>query len=120
AQADAAVEHLVAELRGVREVLEQRLADSAAETRARMHAAFAEAGERMASLSDRITDNERFAARVSEQLRAQIVDAEDGAQTALEETANALRAADAALSADISRAAQAQAAALETARAGLA
>jgi hypothetical protein len=120
AQADAAVEHLINELRGVREVLEQRLTDSAAETRARMHAAFAEAGERMAGMSDRITENERFTARVTEQLRAQLVDVEDGAQTALEETANTLRAADAALAADISRTAREQHAALENARAGLA
>lgn len=108
AQADAAVEHLVSELRGVREALEQRVAESAAETRARMHAAFADAAERLGALSDRVTENERFTARVTDQLRAQIVDVEDGAQTALDDAVSVLRDADAE-----------QQAALETTRATL-
>lgn len=116
-QADAAVAHLIEELRGVREAMDDRLSQSAAETRAHMHVAFSEAADRMSSLTDRVVENERFTARVTEQLRAQIADVEDGAQTALEETAHALRAADSALAADISRAAQESYAALENTRA---
>lgn len=116
-QADAAVSHLIEELRGVREAMDERLSQSAAETRARMHVAFSEAADRMGSLTERVIENERFTARVTEQLRAQIADAEDGAQTALEETAHALRAADSALAADISRAAQENHAAIENTRA---
>jgi hypothetical protein len=116
-QADAAVSHLIEELRAVREAMDDRLSQSAAETRARMHVAFSEAADRMSSLTDRVVENERFTARVTEQLRAQIADVEDGAQSALEETAYALRAADSALAADISRAAQENYAALENTRA---
>jgi hypothetical protein len=86
-QADAAVAHLVSELRGLRASLEHRLEESAEETRGRMHAAFADAADRMAALASRVTDNERFVSRTAEQLRAQMTDVEDGAQVALEETA---------------------------------
>jgi hypothetical protein len=105
-QADAAVAHLIVELRGVRESLEASVAEGVEETRARVHAAFADAAERMGALSDRVVENERFATRAAEQLRAQIVDVEDGAQIALEETAEQLRQVDAALSAELLRAQQ--------------
>jgi hypothetical protein len=115
-QADAAVAHLIAELRGVREAIDHRMEQSAADTRARMHAAFADAADRLGQLSERVTDNERFTNRITDQLRAQIVDVEDGAQTALEETAAALRNADAVIAADLSRATLEQHAALENTR----
>jgi hypothetical protein len=102
-QADAAAAHLIAELRGLRESIDDRLAQNAADARNRMHAAFAEAGDRLAALSDRITDSERHHTLTVEQTRREISNIEDGAQTALEETANALRHADASLAADITR-----------------
>ncbi|HET9231447.1 MAG TPA: hypothetical protein VFO00_09170 [Vitreimonas sp.] len=119
-QADAAVAHLVSELRGLRASLEHRLEESAEETRGRMHEAFADAADRMAALASRVADNERFVSRTAEQLRAQMTDVEDGAQVALEETAHMLRAADAALAADLTRASQEHFAALETTRSDLA
>ena len=119
-QADAAVAHLVNELRGLRASLENRLEESTEETRGRMHAAFADAADRMAALASRVTDNERFVSRTAEQLRAQMTDVEDGAQVALEETALVLRAADAALASDLARASQEHYAALEATRSDLA
>jgi hypothetical protein len=119
-QADAAVAHLVMELRGLRASIEHRLEESAEETRGRMHAAFADAADRMAALAVRVTDNERFVSRTAEQLRAQMTDVEDGAQVALEETAQTLRAADAALAANLARASQEHYAALEATRSDLA
>jgi len=116
AEADAAIAHLVAEFRHAREVLDARLDESAAETRARMHAAFADAAERLGALAERVVDNENQAARTTENLRAQILDAEDAAQTALEETAQSLRQADAALASDAIRRAHEQETALNDAR----
>ncbi|HYD87347.1 MAG TPA: hypothetical protein VEA80_07725 [Vitreimonas sp.] len=103
-QADAAVAHLIVELRGVRESLEARAAEGQAETRQRMHAAFSEAAERLNALSERITQNEQLTHRSADQLRSQIADVEDAAQTALEETAETLRQAGAALAAEFARA----------------
>jgi hypothetical protein len=100
-QADAAVAHLIEELRGVRASLDDRLVQSEADTRARMHAAFADAADRLGTLAERVTDNERFAARSIEQIRAQITDIEDGVLTAVEETAETLRRADGVLASDI-------------------
>jgi hypothetical protein len=119
-QADAAVAHLVGELRGLRASIEHRLEESVEETRGRMHDAFADAADRMAALAARVTDNERFVSRTAEQLRAQMTDVEDGAQVALEETAHTLRTADAALAADLARASQEHYAALEATRSDLA
>lgn len=116
AEADAAIAHLVAEFRHARDVLDARLDESAAETRARMHAAFADAAERLGALAERVVDNENQAARTGENLRAQILDAEDAAQTALEETAQSLRQADAALASDAIRRAHEQEAALNDTR----
>ncbi len=119
-QADAAVAHLVSELRGLRMSIEHRLEESAEETRGRMHAAFADAADRMAALAVRVTDTERFVSRTAEQLRAQMTDVEDGAQVALEETAQSLRGADALLAADLARASHEHYAALEATRSDLA
>ena len=118
-QADAAVAHLVSELRGLRAGIEDRLEQSVQETRGRMHAAFADGADRMAALASRVTDNERFVARTAEQLRAQMTDVEDGAQVALEETANTLRTAHRNLAADVERASEEHYAALEATRSDL-
>ncbi|MBI3439229.1 MAG: hypothetical protein HY054_11385 [Proteobacteria bacterium] len=103
AQADAAAAHLVAELRSLRLSIDKRLVESAAETKHRMHAAFAENAERLTGLSDRVAVHERQSERQAEQARAQLADVEVGMQGALEETALALRRADAVLAADIVR-----------------
>jgi hypothetical protein len=114
AQADAAVAHLIVELRGVRESLEQSVADGVDETRRRMHAAFSDAASRMETLSDRVDTVEHMALRANEQLRIQLTDVEDAAQTSLEETAESLRQAGAALAADLQRSVQDGRAALES------
>ncbi len=114
AQADAAVAHLVVELRGVRESLEQSVADGVDETRRRVHAAFSDAAQRMEALSDRVDMVERQGAVSADQIRARMVDLEDSAQIALEETAETLRQAGAALAADVQRASQDHRAALES------
>ncbi len=114
AQADAAVAHLIVELRGVRESLEQSVADGVDETRRRMQAAFSDAASRMEALSDRVDTVEHMALRANEQLRIQLTDVEDAAQTSLEETAESLRQAGAALAADLQRSVQDGRAALES------
>jgi hypothetical protein len=119
-QADAAVAHLVSELRVLRHSIEHRLEESAEETRGRMHAAFADAADRMAALAVRVNDNEKFVSRTAEQLRAQMTDVEDGAQVALEETASTLRTAHRSLAADVERASEEHYAALEATRLDLA
>lgn len=116
AEADAAIAHLVQEFRNARDMLDARLDESAAETRAQMHAAFADAAERMGDLAERVIGNEQLAARTAEQLHARIIDTEDAAQTALEETAQSLRQADTALASDAARRSHEQEAALETLR----
>lgn len=118
-QADAAVAHLVQELRAVRAALEDRLDESAADTRARMQEAFEETDERFDALAARLKDNERLVIRTGEQLRAEMADIEDGAQTALEETAETLRQAGAALAAEFARATQDNRTALESVHADL-
>jgi len=120
AEADAAIAHLVSEFRNAREMLEARLDESAADTRAHMHAAFADAAERLGALAERVIGNEQTAARTAEQLHARIIDTEDAVQTALEETAQSLRHADAALASDAVRRAHEQEAALANTRASLA
>jgi len=120
AQADAAVAHLVVELRGVRVSLEQSVAEGVDETRRRMHAAFTEAAQRMEALSDRVDQVEIVSLRANEQLRIQLTDVEDAAQTSLEETAESLRQAGAALAADLQRSSQDARAALESVHSDLA
>ncbi len=119
AEADAAIADLIAEFRAARELLDARIEENAAETRAHVHAAFADAAERLGSLAERVIDQENQAARTTESLRAQILDAEDAAQTALEETAETLRQADAALAADARHRGEAQEAALASTRAAI-
>ncbi|MGE0741439.1 MAG: hypothetical protein AB7O98_08860 [Hyphomonadaceae bacterium] len=103
AQADEASVRVVAELRRAREALEQRVEENALDIRERMQAAFADAADRMGALTERLVDHERRTAFTTDQLRATIADAEDSAQTALEETAETLRQAGAALGAELER-----------------
>lgn len=114
AQTDAAIAQLVVEIRDARESLEQSVADGVDETRRRVHAAFSDAAQRMEALSDRVDQVERQAAVSADQIRARMADMEDAGQIALEETAESLREAGAALAADIQRAAQDHRAALES------
>ncbi len=118
-EAEAAAAHLVTELRTLRASIEQRLTDSAAETRGRMQAAFADTSERIAALSERIVENERASARAVDTIRAQVADIEDGAQTALEETAETLRQAGAGIAAEVQRNARDTHAAIESVHADL-
>lgn len=99
--ADAAAAQLVSELRTLRESVEARLAESAAETQARMQATFADSAERHAALYARLSNHERAAAQSAEHARARLIDIEDAAQAALEVTADGLRAAHAALAVDL-------------------
>ncbi len=103
-QADAAFAEMVADLRAAREALDQRLTESTAETRNKMQSAFADAAERLAALAERVVDNERFTTRATDQLRVQITDVEDGLQTAIEDTAETLRQAQASLAHEVTRA----------------
>lgn len=114
AQADAAVSHLLQDLRTVSEAVEMRLQESATETRTRIQAAFADATEYMNTLAGRATDCEQLALQSAEQLRTQIADVEDGAQTALEATAETLRQAGAALAAEFAHATRETRSALES------
>lgn len=114
AQADAAVAHLVVELRGVRQSLEQSVAEGVDETRRRVHAAFSDSAARMEALSNRVELVERQAASSADQIRARMADMEDAAQIALEDTAETLRQAGAALAGDLQRASQDHRAALES------
>src|SRR5262249_14290700 len=86
--ADAAAAHVVNELRAVREAIDARPEESAAETKSRMHAAFVDAADRMAALANRVLDAERTQSRATEALRSEITNVEDVAQSALEETAD--------------------------------
>lgn len=120
AHADAAAAHLVAEMRALSRSIDERFAESAAETKHRMQAAFAESAQRIAALSDRVVVGERQTERHAESVRAQIADVEDGVQTALEETALSLRRADAVLAADIVRVGENNRVALDALRADVA
>lgn len=113
AQADAAVSHLLQELRTVCEAVEMRLQESATETRTRVQAAFADATECVSTLAGRVTDCEQLALQSAEQVRAQIADVEDAAQTAIEATAETLRQAGAALAAEFAHATRETRSALE-------
>jgi predicted nucleic acid-binding Zn-ribbon protein len=111
AQADAAAQRAIEALRLTRQAMEESLADHAQETRTVVHDAFADAAERIDALADRVLDNQRIAHRMGEQLNARINNLEDAAHTAIEDAAETLRGADAALGAEIARVEQDQRAA---------
>lgn len=114
--ADDAAAHVMSELRALREGVESRMAESAAETQARMQAAFADSAALYTALYSRVTDHERITGQTAEQVHVRLIDIEDAAQTALEETAEGLRAAHAALAVDLARVSQDGRAAVEMLR----
>lgn len=116
AQADVAAAHAVQELRLVRDALEGRLAESIQETRGRMHAAFAEAAERQAALTERIREVEQAQTRTAKQLRAEIAEAGEAALGCTENNAEQFRQAHAALATDFARESHTQRSALQAAR----
>jgi len=118
-QADAAVAHLITELRSVREALDDQVAGSVAQTRAHVRAAFTDTSDRIAALTQRVSENERAAARTADQLQNHIAGVEDGAQMAIEEAAEAMRQGDSALAADIAIVAHDSRAALDATRQAL-
>lgn len=117
AHADAAATRAIEALRITREAMERSLVDHAEETRSVVHGAFVDAAERIDLLADRVLDNQRIAQRMGEQLNARLNNIEDAVHTAIEDSAETLRQADAALRADIARAAQEDRAALAEAHA---
>lgn len=106
AHADAAAQRAIEALRLTREAMEQNLVDQAEETRTVVHGAFLDAADRIDALADRVLENQRIAQRMGEQMNTRLNNVEDAAHTAIEETADALRAADATLSAEIARVVQ--------------
>lgn len=106
AHADAAATRAVEALRITREAMERSLAEQAEETRSVVHGAFVDAVERIDLLADRVLDNQRIAQRMGEQMNTRLNNIEDAVHTAVEDTAEGLRLADAALRADIARVAQ--------------
>ncbi|GAM97446.1 DNA double-strand break repair Rad50 ATPase [alpha proteobacterium U9-1i] len=118
--ADEAAAHVLSEMRALRETVEGRLAETAAETQARMHAAFADSVELVSALNSRVIEHERNAAVATENMRLRLSDVEDAGQTALEATADTLRAAHAALAVDVARVAHDARGAHEALRAELA
>ena len=118
-QADAAATHLITELRAMREAIDARVGEGQEQTRQRIQAAVAETTHRINGLAERVAKTERLAQRSAEQLRAQISDVEDAAQTALEETAESLRQAGASLAAEVARTTRDSRTALESVHADL-
>jgi hypothetical protein len=104
--ADESAAHVLAEMRALRETVEGRLAETAAETQARMHAAFADSVELVNALNSRVAEHERDARLNAESMRARLIDIEDASQTAIEATAETLRTAHSALAIDVARLAQ--------------
>lgn len=101
AQADAAAQRAIDALRLSREAMEKNLNDQAAQTRAAVHGAFAEAAERIDAVAERVLENQRTALRMGEQINARINLLEDSNHTAIEDAAEALRQADETLAADL-------------------
>lgn len=104
--ADESAAHVLAEMRALRETVEGRLAETAAETQARMHAAFADSVELVNALNSRVAEHERDARLNAESMRARLIDIEDASQTAIEAAAETLRTAHSALAIDVARLAQ--------------
>ncbi len=98
-QTDAALAHQLQELRALRDTLEARLTESAAETRGHMQAAFADAARRHTALAERVSESELAQARTAEYVSRQIESAIDAARRQMEENSRQLRQAQAALNA---------------------
>jgi hypothetical protein len=106
--ADRVAAQMTRELGELRNTMEDRLAESAAESRARVHAAFKDALDRVSAMSTRLEDVEQRQAGDAHALRIQLFSAEQAAQTALDETAANLSAANAELSDAVTQAIQSQ------------
>jgi hypothetical protein len=117
--ADRVAEQMMRDLVELRTAMEERLADSANESRARVHAAFKDALDRITALSSRLDDAERRRADDAGALLGELRAAEQEAQSALEETAESLRKVDAELSQAIARANQSNERALREMREGV-
>lgn len=102
--ADEALARALNSLRETRESFEDSLAEQAEESAQRMHAAFADAAERLSALAGRVIENERALARANEHLHGRVSDVEDAFQAALEEISQTQSAGDAALAAQIASA----------------
>lgn len=102
-QSDEALAHLVRDVEDMRSNLENSIARSTSETRARMQAAFSDASDRTSALAEKIANAERTVARADEELRERMSDVAEATQAALDTTAESLRQADADLLAELQR-----------------
>ena len=102
-QSDEALAHLVRDVEDMRSNLENSIARSTNETRARMQAAFSDASERTSALAEKVANAERSVARTDEALRERLNDVAEATQAALDATAESLRQADADLLAEVQR-----------------
>jgi chromosome segregation ATPase len=118
-QAEAASAHLVSEMRALRNAVEARVTESAAETRKRMQAAMAEGAAKITNLSTRIDEQERAQAAVQDFAKSLVADSEERTQATLEATAETLRQAGAALAAEFARATRENESAIEAVHADL-
>ncbi|HVK81191.1 MAG TPA: hypothetical protein VM915_11335, partial [Verrucomicrobiae bacterium] len=102
-QSDEALAHLVRDVEDMRSNLENSIARSTNETRARMQAAFSDASDRTSALAEKAANTERAVARLDEELRERMGDVAETTQAALDTTAESLRQTDADLLAEIQR-----------------
>jgi chromosome segregation ATPase len=100
-RADEAAARAVDALRSSREAIEAGVAEQAADLRARMQSAFADAADRMGGLTERVVETETAIVRSAQQLNARIIDVEDNAHTAIEATGERLRSELSAAMADM-------------------
>lgn len=103
-QSDEALAHLVRDVEDMRSNLENSIARSTNETRARMQAAFSDAAERTSALAEKVAGAERTVARLDEDLRTRLDDVAETTQAALDAATESLRQADADLLAEVERA----------------
>ena len=103
-QSDEALAHVVRDVEDMRSNLENSIARSTNETRARMQAAFSDASERTSALAEKLATAERAVTRLDEEVRERLGDVADAAQTALDTATETLRQADADLLAEVQRA----------------
>ena len=102
-QSDEALAHLVRDVEDMRSNLENSIARSTNETRARMQAAFSDASDRTTALAEKVATTERALTRLDEELRERLSDVAETTQAALDTTAESLRQADADLLAEVQR-----------------
>lgn len=103
-QSDEALAHVVRDVEDMRSTLENSIARSTNETRARMQAAFSDASDRTSALAEKLATTERTVAKLDEEVRERLSDVADTTQTALDTAVESLRQADADLLAEVQRA----------------